>query len=82
MMEPKPIGEMTDEEIIEELKRLRARREQKREASRVKRSPSVGAKTRRGPRIEELDIDFDDLDIDIDDEALESAVESAEETTP
>ena len=76
MMEPKPIGEMSDDEIIEELKRLRARREQKREASRVKRSPTVGAKTRKGPRIEDLDFDDDDLDID------EQALESADEAKP
>jgi hypothetical protein len=67
---------MSDDEIIEELKRLRARREQKREASRVKRSPTVGAKTRKGPRIEDLDFDDDDLDID------EQALESADEAKP
>jgi hypothetical protein len=77
MMEPKPIGDMTDDEIIEELKRLRARREQKREASRIKRSPTVGAKTRRGPRIEEMDLDDDALDeLDIDDAALDELDEA------
>jgi hypothetical protein len=77
MMEPKPIAEMSDDEIIEELKRLRARREQKREASRIKRSPTVGAKTRRGPRIEEMDLDDDALDeLDIDDAALDELDEA------
>jgi hypothetical protein len=77
MMEPKPIGDMTDDEIIEELKRLRARREQKREASRIKRSPSVGPKGRRGPRIEEMDLDDDALDeLDIDDAALDELDEA------
>ena len=70
----KPITEMTDEEILEQLRTLRARREAKASAPKSK-SSNGGAKRQRGPRVESLDEGLEDMleDVDTLPEELEDA---------